>query len=147
MEISCHPIGDRLLLCCQRYRIHPLSSSLQTELRCDACFSSANINKCSGCQVVWYCGSTCQKFEWKLHRLECIALSKLDKERRKSVTPSIRLMVRLYLRRKLQNDKVIPVTPTDNYNLVQALVAHMKDIDEKQLLLYAQPCQLDSSVA
>jgi hypothetical protein len=47
-----------------------------------------------------------QKLDWKLHRLECQALSRLDKDRRKSVTPSIRLMVKLYLRRKLQSEKV-----------------------------------------
>lgn len=41
-----------------------------------------------------------------MHRLECDALSKLDKERRKSVTPSIRLMLKLYIRRKLEFDKV-----------------------------------------
>ncbi|XP_065880933.1 histone-lysine N-methyltransferase ASHR1 isoform X2 [Euphorbia lathyris] len=122
------------------------SNNSPTELRCDACYSSANLKKCSACQVVWYCGSSCQKLEWKLHRLECIALSKLDKERRKFVTPSIRLMVRLYLRRKLQNEKVITATATDNYILVQALVAHMKDIDEKQLLLYAQMANLVSLI-
>ena len=47
-----------------------------------------------------------QKEEWKMHRLECEALSKLDKERRKSVTPSIRLMLRLCLRRKLETERV-----------------------------------------
>lgn len=51
-----------------------------------------------------------QKSEWKLHRLECIALSRLEKEKRKAVTPSIRLMVRLYLRRKLQNEMVITLS-------------------------------------
>ncbi|KAL9446707.1 hypothetical protein AB3S75_014384 [Citrus x aurantiifolia] len=110
--------------------------------RCDGCFASSNLKKCSACQVVWYCGSNCQKLEWKLHRLECQVLSRLDKEKRKSVTPSIRLMLKLYLRRKLQNDNVIPSTATDNYSLVEALVAHMSDIDEKQLLLYAQMANL-----
>ncbi|XVE95420.1 hypothetical protein REPUB_Repub02eG0095400 [Reevesia pubescens] len=109
-----------------------------TESRCDGCFSKSNLRKCSACQVVWYCGGTCQKVEWKLHRLECKALTKLDKERRKSVTPTIRMMVKLYLRRKFQNDKVIPVTAVDNYNLVEALVCHMSDIDENQLVLYSQ---------
>lgn len=51
-----------------------------------------------------------QKSEWKLHRLECNALSRLEKEKRKAVTPSIRLMVRLYLRRKLQNEMVITLS-------------------------------------
>ncbi|MBA0765105.1 hypothetical protein Gotri_014359 [Gossypium trilobum] len=92
------------------------------------------------------------KLEWKLHRLECQLLAKLDKERRKSVTPTIRMMVKLYLRRKLQNENVIPVTAMDNYNLVEALVSpilfslklekDMSDIDEKQLLLYAQMANL-----
>ncbi|GAY41727.1 hypothetical protein CUMW_061660 [Citrus unshiu] len=87
-------------------------------------------------------------------------------------------MLKLYLRRKLQNDNVIPSTTTDNYSLVEALVARilfeliiwfnqfglvlcfsynkslmpaffnnlfgkdMSDIDEKQLLLYAQIANL-----
>lgn len=58
--------------------------------------------------MVCYCGSfdDIQKSEWKLHRLECQALSRLDSNKRKSVTPSIRLMLKLYLRRKLQDQKV-----------------------------------------
>ncbi|WRX31508.1 SET domain - like 10 [Theobroma cacao] len=31
-----------------------------TESSCDGCFSKSNLKKCSACQVVWYCGSTCQ---------------------------------------------------------------------------------------
>lgn len=48
-----------------------------------------------------------QKLDWKLHSVECKALAKVDKNRVKSITPSIRLMVKLYLRRKLQQQKVI----------------------------------------
>lgn len=47
-----------------------------------------------------------QKADWKLHRVECQTLSKLEKERLKYLTPSIRLMVKLYLKRKLQEQKV-----------------------------------------
>lgn len=110
--------------------------------RCEWCFTTNNLKKCSACQVVWYCGSTCQKSDWKLHRVECRALSALDKDRRKSLTPSMRLMVKLYLRRKLQNEKVIPISATDNYNLIEAMVSHISDIDEKQLVLYAQMANL-----
>ncbi|CAN1239993.1 Histone-lysine N-methyltransferase ASHR1 [Linum grandiflorum] len=92
-----------------------------TESRCDGCFKTGKLKRCSGCQVVWYCGSTCQKSQWQLHRLECNVLSRLENSRRKFVTPTIRLMLKLYLRRKLQN---------------------MEDIDEKQLLLYAQMANL-----
>lgn len=55
---------------------------------------------------IFYPLNNFQKSEWKLHRLECSALSKLDKHRRKFVTPSIRLILKLYLRRKLELDKV-----------------------------------------
>ncbi|KAI3972882.1 hypothetical protein MKX01_019540 [Papaver californicum] len=113
-----------------------------SESKCDGCFKSVNLKKCSACQVPWYCGSTCQKSEWKLHQLECQALAGLSKERRKSLTPSLRLMVRLYLKRKLQNERVFQTTATDNYNLVEALVDHMSDIGEKQLVLYAQMANL-----
>lgn len=58
------------------------------------------------------------------------------------VTPTIRLMVKLYLKRDLQNEKVIPITTTDNYSLVEALVSHMSELDEKQLMLYAQMANL-----
>lgn len=30
--------------------------------KCDWCFSSSNIKKCSACQVVWYCSSSCQVY-------------------------------------------------------------------------------------
>ncbi|KAL7176463.1 hypothetical protein ACSBR2_029906 [Camellia fascicularis] len=119
---------------------------VSVDSRCDWCLTTSNLKRCSSCQVVWYCGSTCQKSDWKLHRLECSALSKLDKDRQKSLTSSIRLMVKLYLRRKLQSEKIIPTTATDNYNLVEALVSHMSDIDEKQLVLYAQMANLVSLI-
>ncbi|XP_061357937.1 histone-lysine N-methyltransferase ASHR1 [Gastrolobium bilobum] len=118
----------------------PNNSSAQK--RCDGCFTTSNLRKCSRCQVVWYCGTPCQKSEWKLHSLECDALSRVDKDKRKSVTPSIRLMVKLYLRRKLQNEKIIPSTAMDNYNLVEALVSHMSEIGEELLVLYAQMANL-----
>ncbi|KNA09525.1 hypothetical protein SOVF_152750 [Spinacia oleracea] len=120
--------------------------SVPNHSRCEVCFGSDKLKKCAACHFVWYCGSKCQKADWTLHRVECQALSKLEKERQKYLTPSIRLMVKLYLRRKLQDQKVIPNTVTDNYNLVEALVSHMSEIDEKQLVLYAQMANLVSVI-
>ncbi|KAI3821259.1 hypothetical protein L1987_08823 [Smallanthus sonchifolius] len=112
------------------------------ESRCDWCFTSSNIKRCSSCHVVWYCGSTCQKFDWKLHRLECQLLSQLEQSRIRSLTPSIRLMVKLYLRKKLQDEKVIPSTVMDNYSLVKNLVSHISEVGGTQLVLYAQMANL-----
>ncbi|KAG8378315.1 hypothetical protein BUALT_Bualt08G0124600 [Buddleja alternifolia] len=112
------------------------------ESKCEWCFSSNNLKKCSACHVVWYCSSKCQRSDWKLHSVECKALSKVDKERVKSLTPSIRLMVRLCIQRKLENEKIYPTSAMDNYKLVEALVSHMSDVDEKQMVLYAQMANL-----
>ncbi|KAK6132375.1 hypothetical protein DH2020_033896 [Rehmannia glutinosa] len=83
----------------------PNKNKESPESKCEWCFSSTNLKKCSACHVVWYCSSICQKSDWKLHCVECQALKKVDKERLKSITPSIRLMVRLCIRRKLENQK------------------------------------------
>ncbi|XP_058190035.1 histone-lysine N-methyltransferase ASHR1 isoform X3 [Rhododendron vialii] len=72
-------------------------SRASVDSRCEWCFSTSNLKRCSACQVVLYCGSTCQ---------------------------------------------IIPTTATDNYNLVEALVSHISEIDEKQLVLYAQMANL-----
>ena len=48
-----------------------------------------------------------QKAEWKLHQLECRAMEALTEDRKKMLTPTIRLMVRLVLKRKLQYEKVL----------------------------------------
>ncbi|KAK4370441.1 hypothetical protein RND71_009916 [Anisodus tanguticus] len=128
-----------VIICEEAYVSVPNKSSA----KCERCFTSTNLKKCSACHVVYYCGNTCQKSEWKLHRVECKALSKVGKERIKSITPSIRLMVKLYLRSKLQDEKAsFPTKFMDNYNLVESLVSHMTDIDEKQLVLYAQMANL-----
>ncbi|CAN6292193.1 unnamed protein product [Urochloa humidicola] len=109
---------------------------------CDHCFASSNLKKCSVCRVTWYCSSDCQKEEWKLHQLECRAMAALTEDRKKMLTPTIRLMVRLVLKRKLQNEKAIPSSGMDNYYLVDALESHIAEVDENQLVLYAQMANL-----
>lgn len=98
------------------------------------------------CRVTWYCSSNCQKEEWKLHQLECRAMTALTEDRKKMLTPTIRLMVRLALKRKLQNEKVIPSSSIDNYNLVDGLESHISKVDENQLVLYAQMANLVSLI-
>ncbi|KAL6525154.1 Histone-lysine N-methyltransferase ashr1 [Orobanche minor] len=60
-----------------------------------------------------------------MHRVECKALKKVDKERLKSLTPSLRLMVRLCIKRSLENQKIFTTTATDSYKLVEALVSRI----------------------
>ncbi|KAG9445810.1 hypothetical protein H6P81_011938 [Aristolochia fimbriata] len=118
----------------------------QHGLRCDGCLKSTNLKKCSKCWMVWYCGISCQKSEWKVHQLECEALVKLSEDRRKMLTPTICLMIRLLLRRELQSKKVISTTADNNFQLVESLMAHISEIGEQKLVLYAQMANLVSLV-
>ncbi|GER49219.1 N-lysine methyltransferase SMYD2 [Striga asiatica] len=121
----------------------PNKNKESPEPKCEWCFSSADLKKCSACHVVWYCSSKCQKLDWKMHSVECSALKKVDKERLKSLTPSIRLMVRLCIRLKLENQKInlgmnmnLPFT----FDLITE--RNISEVDENQLILYAQMANL-----
>ncbi|AQK63624.1 Histone-lysine N-methyltransferase ASHR1 [Zea mays] len=125
---------------------------------CDHCFTSGNLRKCSMCRVTWYCSSNCQvlakptlystyisidcaiKEEWKLHQLECRAMAALTEDRKKMLTPTIRLMVRLALKRKLQNEKmanlvslILPFIELDLKEIAQTFSKH-----ELLILTYMQ---------
>ncbi|KAK6132378.1 hypothetical protein DH2020_033869 [Rehmannia glutinosa] len=124
----------------------PNKNKESPESKCEWCFSSTNLKKCSACHVVWYCSSICQKSDWKLHCVECQALKKVDKERLKSITPSIRLMVRLCIRRKLENQKVSRcfeiLALVLEFAACWCSLLDMSDVNEKQLVLYAQMANL-----
>ncbi|KAH9299492.1 hypothetical protein KI387_031174, partial [Taxus chinensis] len=132
--------GDTLLL--QEPYVSVLDGASMNK-RCDACFRpSMNLKRCSACKLTWYCSSACQRNKWKLHQHECKAVMCLKEEKQQIPTPSLRLMLRLLIKRKLQNDGVIAETMMDNYMLFEALPTHMSDVDEKRLVLYAQMANL-----
>ncbi|XP_078155375.1 SET domain group 37 isoform X2 [Carex rostrata] len=135
--------GD-LIICQEPYTAAPNKASAGSV--CDACFSSNHVKKCSACRVACYCGPICQRSEWKLHQVECKALMALSDERKKMLTSTIRLMVRLILQAKLQQDQVIPVSETNNYNLIKALESHISAVGKDQLVIYAQMANLVSLV-
>ncbi|KAA3447525.1 histone-lysine N-methyltransferase ASHR1 [Gossypium australe] len=113
---------------------------------CDHCFASSNLKKCSVCRITWYCSSDCQKAGWRLHQIECRAMAALTEDRKKMLTPTIRLMVRLVLKRKLQDEKVFTgFILIFFYMEVKApcrTMSDISDVDEKQLVLYAQMANL-----
>ncbi|VAH95250.1 unnamed protein product [Triticum turgidum subsp. durum] len=101
--------GGEVIICQEPYASTPNRISVGSS--CDHCFASGNLRKCS-------------KEEWKLHQLECQAISALTEERKKMLTPTIRLMVKLILRRKLQSEKMA--------NLVQLILPSI-ELDLKEI--------------
>ncbi|KAF8467778.1 hypothetical protein BDZ91DRAFT_848377 [Kalaharituber pfeilii] len=54
--------------------------------------------KCTGCNIVRYCGKTCQKYDWRrAHRHECPVFAKLQP---RVLPASVRACIRLLLLRK-----------------------------------------------
>ncbi|XP_051123836.1 histone-lysine N-methyltransferase ASHR1 isoform X2 [Andrographis paniculata] len=121
----------------------PTKNKESPKSKCEWCFTSRNLKRCSACHLVWYCSSKCQKADWKFHSVECEILPSHEKNR---ITPSIRLMVRLYMRRKLEISKIMPTTAMEDYKFVDAMVSHYSDIGEEKLVLYAQMANLVSLI-
>ena len=40
------------------------------ENKCEKCLKSA-VKKCASCCLVFYCSQTCQKLDWKFHKVSC----------------------------------------------------------------------------
>ena len=40
-------------------------------VKCRRCRKETKLMKCSVCESVWYCGATCQKEDWKRHKVFC----------------------------------------------------------------------------
>ncbi|OAE21597.1 hypothetical protein AXG93_939s1030 [Marchantia polymorpha subsp. ruderalis] len=128
----------------------PYSSVLDAEsksLRCDACFRcSENLQRCSACKSVSYCCTSCQRKEWKLHKSECQMMVKLSQAKQKLPPPSLRLIVRLVIKRRLQASNVFPRTNVDNFEIVEALPTHFSETGEERLVLYAQMSNLVKAI-
>lgn len=76
-------------------------------LRCDRCYrQSSNLKRCSACKTVFYCCANCQRSGWGLHKFECAILVRLLKEKKRSPTPSLRLVMRFLIKRRLQAERV-----------------------------------------
>ncbi|KAL2631968.1 hypothetical protein R1flu_016654 [Riccia fluitans] len=128
----------------------PYSSVLDSSSgnrRCDNCFNlSSNLKRCSACKSVRYCCSSCQAYAWKRHKSECQMLIKLNEEKQRTPPPSLRLVVRLVIKRILQQSGVLSTTADDNFEIVEALPTHFSETQEERLVLYAQMANLVETI-
>jgi hypothetical protein len=54
-----------------RFRFSKRVSFYQmSTIQCTHCLKATN-QRCTGCQIAYYCGPVCQKADWSLHRDEC----------------------------------------------------------------------------
>ncbi|XP_043526297.1 histone-lysine N-methyltransferase SMYD3 isoform X2 [Frieseomelitta varia] len=89
--------------------------------RCDYCFKSGNLFKCSVCQYVYYCNRSCQRLSWPIHSKECASLKKCSPR----VVPNVaRLMARIIIKLNQGGDEEIGYYNETNYRKFKDLMSH-----------------------
>ncbi|KAF3430778.1 hypothetical protein E2986_00344 [Frieseomelitta varia] len=100
--------------------------------RCDYCFKSGNLFKCSVCQYVYYCNRSCQRLSWPIHSKECASLKKCSPR----VVPNVaRLMARIIIKLNQGGDEEIGYYNETNYRKFKDLMSHCSEIkrDKKKM--------------
>ena len=64
-------INEHVSVCPKFADLLPDEKKGKPIVKCRRCRKEANLMKCSVCESVWYCGATCQKEDWKRHKVFC----------------------------------------------------------------------------
>jgi tetratricopeptide (TPR) repeat protein len=64
-------IHEHVVVCPKFPDVLPDEEELNKIVKCRRCRKESKLMKCAVCESVWYCGATCQKEDWKRHKLFC----------------------------------------------------------------------------
>ena len=64
-------IHDHVVVCPKFPDVLPDEDELKKIVKCRRCRKESKLMKCAVCESVWYCGATCQKEDWKRHKVFC----------------------------------------------------------------------------
>ncbi|XP_054272967.1 histone-lysine N-methyltransferase SMYD3 [Macrosteles quadrilineatus] len=106
--------------------VYGLKSSLRYE-RCDFCFSSTQVLKCTACKYVSYCNRVCQTNGWEVHRDECQNLKKISP---RVVPDAARILARLVFKLKRGGGTQRGFYTKTNFRVFKDLMSHYSDIKE-----------------
>ncbi|GAB0092961.1 histone-lysine N-methyltransferase SMYD3 [Sergentomyia squamirostris] len=104
--------------------VHVLKSRYRRE-RCDHCFASGKVLKCSGCCYVYYCNRTCQKEAWDFHKVECPFLKKITP---RIVPDAARILARIILKLQRGGDLEKGYYTETCYRKFRDLMSHYHEI-------------------
>ncbi|XP_008559896.1 uncharacterized protein LOC103580056 [Microplitis demolitor] len=99
--------------------------SLHRKERCDYCFKSGKISRCSGCQYVYYCSKTCQKRGWSIHKVECPNIKRVHP---RIVPDAARLMARIIIKLFQMGKNERGYYTATKYRVFNNLMTHAEDI-------------------
>ncbi|KAI3609917.1 zinc finger mynd domain-containing protein 17 [Moniliophthora roreri] len=116
-------------------RIPPLTANILQA--CNHCFKDENVDhklaKCSQCKAVAYCGSVCQKADWKHHKAICKAIIAVEKDQ------GFKAILLFFLSDKASSDinnmnRIAQGTGGNEYNLVRTIMKRDLTIPERNLM-------------
>ena len=64
-------IHDHVVVCPKFPDMLPDEEELNKIVKCRRCRKESKLMKCAVCERVFYCGATCQKEDWKRHKVFC----------------------------------------------------------------------------
>ena len=64
-------INEHVSVCPKFPDVLPDEKKLEKIVKCRRCRKQTKLMKCGKCGNVWYCGATCQKEDWKRHKVFC----------------------------------------------------------------------------
>ncbi|KAJ7637325.1 hypothetical protein DFH06DRAFT_1335996 [Mycena polygramma] len=112
------------------FAVKPHAAALSTErldLHCSQCFGAGDnttLKRCTKCQAVYYCDSTCQNADWPLHKNECAAIQRIAAAGETSLpSDAIRCLGRIMWKRQKQGPASVWTREID------ALQSHNRDIE------------------
>ncbi|XP_011163274.2 histone-lysine N-methyltransferase SMYD3 isoform X1 [Solenopsis invicta] len=99
--------------------------SMYRTTRCDNCFKSGKMLKCSGCSYVHYCNRNCQKESWPIHKVECARLKKIPLD---LWLDDARMMARIIIKLNQGGADEVGYYTEKNYKKFEDLVSHYSEI-------------------
>ncbi|XP_011506257.1 PREDICTED: histone-lysine N-methyltransferase SMYD3 [Ceratosolen solmsi marchali] len=101
-------------------------SSKYKDNRCNCCFKCGKLQKCSGCQYVYYCDRSCQRESWNIHKYECANLKKILP---RIVPDAVLLVARVILTLQV-GEKKKECYADDLYRGYNDLMSHLTNIEK-----------------
>ncbi|KAM9817253.1 N-lysine methyltransferase SMYD2-A [Neosynchiropus ocellatus] len=94
---------------------------------CENCFSRReDLSKCGKCKQAYYCNVDCQRADWPMHKLECVAMCAHGDDWCPSEV--VRLVARIILKQRVSTER----TQSERLLLLKEFEAHLDKMDSEK---------------
>ncbi|KAF1393002.1 hypothetical protein PFLUV_G00033880 [Perca fluviatilis] len=94
---------------------------------CEHCFSRReDLFKCGKCKQAYYCNVDCQRGDWPMHKLECVAMNAYGENWCPSET--VRLVARIIVKQRVTTER----TPSERLLLLREFESHLDKMDSEK---------------